>query len=152
MKLIPLNKNKYAKVDDEDFNHLKNFNWKYQKSQHGAGGYAVATIKMHRLITNPEKDKVTDHINHDKLDNCRSNLRIATSGQNHQNTRRVGNSGYRGVHWSKNEQKWVSRIGFNSKRYFLGSYRDIVTAAKAYNKKAKELYGRFAYLNPINST
>lgn len=62
-------------------------------------------------------------------------------------------SGYKGVHWSTRDKRWVSRINLTidgiPKVFSLGNYLTKEAAAEAYNKKAKELFGEFAYLNKL---
>lgn len=149
MPLIQLNNGEFVEVDKDVYGEIKNFNWRYQKSANGSSGYAVATIKMHRLITNARKEEVVDHINHDKLDNRRENLRIVTHSQNiHNRPPSVNNkSGYKGVHWIKKEKVWASRISVNGKRIFLGYFENLEDAARAYDKAAKKHVGEFACTN-----
>ena len=92
---------------------------------------------------------VVDHIDHDGLNNCKSNLRIATLSENRRNSRKAKDtsSKYKGVSWHKNNKKWEVKIGFNYKKIHIGYFNNIKEAAEAYNKKAKELFGEFAYLN-----
>ncbi len=151
MKKIPLGNDKFTLIDKEDYKRLKGFNWRFEKSVNGSSGYAVATIKMHRLITKAKRGEEIDHINHDKMDNRRENLRKATHSQNCQNRPPdiKNKSGYRGVHWFKAGNKWAARIGVNGKRIFLGYFDNKEGAAKAYNKAARLEYGEFAYQNQI---
>ena len=91
---------------------------------------------------------LVDHIDHNGLNNCRSNLRLSTMAQNVRNTiSRGGSSKYKGVHWCKRSKKWTGQICFNGKGHHLGGFRDEIEAAKAYDKRAKELHGEFACLN-----
>ena len=158
MKLIPLSKGLFAKVDDEDFEYLNSFKWYAQ-----AGGkrfYAATSyydIKtqisyvyyMHRIIMKPLKNLTVDHINHDPLDNQKSNLRVCTGKQNLWNKDTSLNtkksSKYKGVHARRNGFQATIRKG--GKCYFLGDFKEEDEAAKAYDEKAKELFGEFASLN-----
>lgn len=92
-----------------------------------------------------------DHINRIKNDNRVSNLRESTRSQNYANSpKKVTNkSGYKGVFWNKVSQKWVSEISVNKVRYFLGYFKNKNEAALAYNGKAKELLGEFAFINNV---
>lgn len=97
----------------------------------------------------PEDGFWVDHINGDTLDNRRSNLRLCTvSGNNHNRMKSKNNtSGYKGVSWLKQNQKWRAYIKVNSKDKHLGCYLDKEDAARAYDKAAKEYFGEFARLN-----
>lgn len=146
-KLIPIRKNIYAKLDNEDFDKLKSINWRY------AFGYASSNSVglMHRFIVNCPDTLDVDHINHDKLDNRKQNLRICTRQQNSFNTPpRVGKSSlYKGVY--ARGDKWRASITISSKKINLGTFASEIEAAKAYDEAAKIHYGEFAYLNFIDN-
>ena len=91
-----------------------------------------------------------DHINHDCLDNRRSNLRLATFTQNGMN--RIINTGkkssqYKGVHWHKRVKQWEARITIFGNRKHIGYFRTEVGAARAYDENAKANFGDFARVN-----
>lgn len=78
---------------------------------------------LHRFLMNPPKGMYVDHINSDKLDNRRSNLRIVTNAENMQNVKKPrsdNKSGYRGV-W-KVKDKWQGWAKVNGKDVYAGSY------------------------------
>ncbi len=107
-------------------------------------------IPMHRHIMKPEKGFLVDHKNHNTLDNRKENLRICTRQQNMWNRKRTcGTSKFKGVYWCNTNNKWISEVTLNSKKIYLGRYKTETEAAKAYNAKAKELFGEFACLNHI---
>ena len=143
------NKGKYTIVDDEDYEHINQFRWCF-----GNGGYAITGNTegkpprriMHRVILNAPDDMEVDHINNDKLDNRRRNLRICSHKQNiwNNSTRSDNKSGFRGVGWYKPYKKWRVRITYNGKEYHLGYYNELSDAVSAYSKKAEELYKEFA--------
>ena len=149
MKKIPLTKGKFALVDDEDYVNLTEISWQYasgyaQSIQRKKGGKQYA-IMMHRKIMNCPSGLVVDHINHDTLDNRKSNLRICTRSENLGNRfgKKNGTSKYKGVTWHKASKKWS--VAFNKK--WIGAFSDEVEAARVYDKCAIEHYGRFAKLN-----
>lgn len=150
MKYIPLNKEKFALIDDEDFNLVSNYNWHFNES-----GYARTStpkkLYMHRLILGAQKGQICDHINGNRLDNRQSNLRFCNQSENRKNQglRSNNRSGYKGVSWAKEKKKWTVRIRINGKAKYLGYYIDKVEAAKVYNKYALENYGEFARLNKV---
>lgn len=149
VKTIQLTQGKEAIVDDIDYAHLSQFKWHYKKTGYVARGLycggKMRTILMHREIMNPPPDALIDHIDGDKLNNCRSNLRIATNQQNQCNRKRQANntSGYKGVCWSKQDKKWCARIRFSDKRYHLGFFDTPEAAHKEYCAKSMELHGKY---------
>lgn len=153
MKTIPLTQGQFAIVDNEDYEELSKHKWYANKTNNTF--YAIRkeeqkTILMHREILElTEGDgKETDHINHCGLDNRRHNVRVCTSQQNNQNRKATGHtSQYKGVSWSKKDRKWQARIHKNHKHYPLGYFSNEIEAAKAYDQKAKKLFGKFAYTN-----
>ena len=155
MKLIPLTKGKFAKVDDSDFHWLSQIKWQYQKR-----GYAVADlfggrrsgvrILMHRLMLLAPDTSTVDHANHDTLDNRRANLRLATQSQ--QNANRVKTNGvsrYKGVYRRWDGLKWVAQIGKNYKKRSLACFDNEDDAARCYNAMARHLFKDRALLNDV---
>jgi hypothetical protein len=153
-KMIPLNGGKTALVDDADYEYLSQWKWQYN-------GYAMrltsrslpinrTTVLMHRVIMDAPHGMEVDHINGNKLDNRRSNLRICTSTENKHNRGVYRNSttGSKGVTFNKREKKFkVSiRIG-NGKRLHLGYFTNLGEATRAYDEAAKKYHGEFARLN-----
>lgn len=108
-------------------------------------------VYMHHLIVDVPKGMVVDHINGNKLDNRKSNLRICNQRQNTWNKRKRSNnkSGYTGVSWNKAASKWSAEVRKDGEKHYLGLYVSKHAAAKAYNRKAKELFGEFTRLNEI---
>lgn len=156
MKKIKLTQGKYALVDDEDFKKVNQHRW--CANYRNGYWYAVRSIKksngkqtlqyMHRFIMNTPKKMETDHRNHNGFDNQRYNLRTCTRSDNQHNRQmQQGLSKYKGVVWMKGKKKWRTLIGLHKKRIHLGYFADEIAAAKAYDKKARELFGEFAYLN-----
>jgi len=105
-----------------------------------------ATVTMHKFLTGYP---LTDHRNHDGLDNRRSNLRPVTHAQNLQNQRPRdgGASRHKGVHWHKQRQKWAAQITCDGKKRHLGMFATEGDAARAYDAAARELFGEYACLN-----
>ena len=148
MKLIPLTpltSNKFALVDDDDFAYLTQWKWECN-----AFGYALrrtyskkklTIIWMHREINKTPKGFVTDHINRNKLDNRKINLRTSTKSENALNTGlcKTNPSGHKGVWFGNHSGKWHAEIRVEQKKKFLGSfitYEDAVEARQA----AERLY------------
>jgi hypothetical protein len=147
-RYIPLTQNLHALVDEEDYERLKNYKW--HVTRHGGYGTPYAArlerghlVFMHRQIMNPPRGKVVDHINGNGLDNRRCNLRICDRRQNsHNSPGRAGRkSRFLGVYPRGN--KWAASVG----REYLGLFEDDVEAAKARDRRAREVYGEHAWLN-----
>lgn len=150
---IPLTQGLYAIVDPEDYKQLSKYKWfakRCERRFYAERSYKNKNLKMHREIMGNLEGKFIDHINHNGLDNRKVNLRFVTPQQNAWNKRKQkGNysSKYKGVHWVKSEKKWRARIICKGSGIFLGRFDDEEDAAKAYDEKAKELFGEYAVLN-----
>lgn len=157
MAEIILGKGEICLVDDDDYETLKNYRW--NKSQYGYA-YRLGDRKngekwkilMHRPIMKAIDGTIIDHINGDRLDNRKSNLRFVTTGQNNLNcVSRVGTSRFKGVSLSKNSKSkpWRAAIRFNHILYNLGEYATEQEAAIMYNEAAIRLHGEYARLNVL---
>jgi hypothetical protein len=138
-------------VDDDLFEELNKRVW-YGTER----GYVLCKIDnksvfLHHLIIGKHKGKVVDHINGDKLDNRKQNLRIITQQQNLMNRRMnaKNESGYKGVRIN-HDISWSARICKNRHIKVLGYFPTKEEAARAYNKAAIELFGEYAYLNEVD--
>lgn len=157
MKEIKLTQGQVALVDDEDFERVNQFKWFAHNT-----GYAFRAVRnirvngkrqtqtLHGFIMgdNPLKLDI-DHANLIPLDCQKHNLRFCTQSQNCANRGpfKKGSSKYKGVSFVPHINKYVSRIQKDKKLLILGYYIDEVEAAKAYDRKAKELFGQFARVN-----
>ena len=147
-KIVLANNKGIATVSDADYAWLSQYKWYLT-----IGGYAAAKIdgkqtRMHRIILGAVGSDIVDHVNMDKLDNTRENLRLANKSQN--NAHRisvVSKTGYRGV--EKHKNKWRACLEYQHKRYRFGNFESAIDAAAKYNEMAKEIYGGFAILNEI---
>lgn len=158
MRTIPLRgktaAGRVALVDDEDYDLVMQYRWWVWEPKGKSGGpYAQAKVGagrgaskayMHKLITGWP---MTDHIDHDGLNNQRSNLRLATGSQNHANQRpiRPRVSRFKGV--TPRYGRWQAYITGGGRRVSLGVYDDEVEAALAYDAGARHYFGEFACLN-----
>lgn len=145
-----------ALIDNEDYRKVSCYSWYLHK-----GGYAARTIKkngktilifLHHFITDTDSKYIVDHVNGNRLDNRKLNLRVVTAQQNAFNRARNKNkvsSIYKGVFWDKEKSLWLSLIKLNGKSRHLGYFKSEVDAACAYNEKAKELFGEYARLNDV---
>lgn len=139
-----------VRVDDDDYVDLSQHKWYLHPKGYAQAFIDGACVLMHRFIMQPPSDMQIDHIDRDKTNNKRSNLRIVRKGINAQNIPPKANntSGYVGV--ARNGIYWQASIYFNRKRQFVGNFKDKESAAIAYNDRALELYGENAYLNAVS--
>lgn len=126
-------------IDHEDIELVSTHNWYIDFY-----GYATSTRtleKMHRLIMKPQKGEIVDHINRDKLDNRKSNLRITNKSVNALNSKVfiTNKSGYKGVSWFKRDSKWRAYGMLNYKQIHLGTFYAIEDAINARKKWEKDL-------------
>jgi hypothetical protein len=161
---LKLGNNLYAKISEEDADVMSLGSWTAHGSK--SGNYAcmrttiggmrqrvwLHTLIMEELIGRSlKKDELVDHINQDKLDCRRSNLRMANRTQNNANKgkRKGTSSQYKGVSWSKKHEKWRCYIVIDRKLKHLGLFDDEKEAGLKYNKAAAEVFKEFATLNKI---
>ena len=165
MKTIPLSQGKCALVDDADYDWLMQWKWYAHKAPRTF--YAVRNtqqnegrrrmVYMHREIMGLIQGDVTqvDHKSRQGLDNQRSNLRQCTTVQNGANRKKQSTqslSKYKGVSKypnSHHKKPWAAAIKYHGKHIYIGMYADEDEAARAYDEKAKELFGDFARLNNV---
>lgn len=162
MKEILLSEKKrlVALVDDEDYELISSFVWRaIRPSLRSKTFYAInekmsdykrSCIYMHRIILSASDDHVEiDHVNRNGLDNRRLNLRICSHSQNLMNTplRENKTSKYRGVHWDRERDKWMTTIRMNGKTISLGRFDSEEDAAMAFDRAAMARCSEFASLN-----
>jgi len=149
------NKGKFvALVDDGDYEYLNQWRWtaiKHRRSYRATRKIRIdgvnRTIYMHRAIMKPPLNLTIDHIDHNQLNNQKSNLRICTNQQNHMNSASYGSkSGYKGVSYKENKYIFA-HIQINLKQIHLGYFKTEVEAAFAYDNAAIKYFGEFANLN-----
>lgn len=153
---VPLTKGYEAIIDASDAEEVGRYNWHVLVNP-GKPTYAMRTdhssetkrtIRMHRTLLPTDPGIEVDHEDGNGLNNRRSNLRPATSSQQNYNQRirRDNKSGYRGVSWSHQMQKWVCHIQIDGRARHLGYFRCATAAALAYAKIATRLHGEFRRL------
>lgn len=152
---VPLARGQIALISPED-SDLNNQTWSPLKERSG-GYYAIGTVQgrrvlMHRIILGRilgrllDRTEQCDHIDLNKLNNQRSNLRLATGSQNQQNKPKPASNttGYKGVSFDKKRGKYYARIRTGIKRIHLGYFDDPVQAYSAYCEAAKQYHGDYA--------
>lgn len=157
-KEIILSQGRVALVSDCDYTRVAAHKWSLDKN-----GYAVRKIRvvtpdgrriqrkilLHRFILNAPRGRDVDHVNRDRLDCRRENLRPATRSQNMANVppRPGGHSRYKGVTWRDERKAWRAEIRVNGERRRLGSFATEIEAARAYDRAAHAAWGEYAFLN-----
>jgi hypothetical protein len=153
MNAIPLRKGGFSLVDDEDYAELSQYTWCID-----AYGYAVAntqmikgeftSLRLHRVVMNAPTGLEVDHINGNRLDNRKQNLRLCTKAENGRNrpANRNNTSGYKGVTFKKGNTKkpWCAQIKVNKKRIYLGSFETPQAAYEKYKSAALIYHKEFA--------
>lgn len=155
---VPLTQGKFATIDIEDWPRVSQFKW--HASRHRSGNWyarkkcvhadgRIGVYGLHQFILGLAPGTLVDHVDGEGLNNTRQNLRPATPGQNRTNTgaQRNNKVGYKGVTKRGRYDRWQASIGCQGKRYFLGRFTTPEAAARAYDAKARELFGPFAHCN-----
>lgn len=158
MKEIPLTNGGVTLVDDEDYEFLSSMRWNRSFSK--GMNYAVrcfwvrgenrrVTYGMHRFLLVGHDGYHIDHIDRNGLNNQKSNLRAATCSQNQFNCKkRSDNStGCRGVIVCKKSCRFHAQIQYDCQHIYLGSFKHVEDAARAYDEAALILHGEFARTN-----
>lgn len=137
---------RYTWTGSDNGNGIIYLHRKTRKSE----GDNPGTVYLHRALTGAVKNEIVDHINRDPMDNRKSNLRIVSRtinsinrGKNKTWKGRLTSSVYKGVSWNKKMKMWQSYVC--SKH--LGYFTEEDDAARAYDVRAYELHGAYAYLN-----
>jgi len=151
-KEIVLTRGMKAIVDDEDYDAVSSMKWHVQVDSRGkiysATDVLGSTVYLHRFLMGDGCDKV-DHINGNTLDNRRCNLRNTSTSENAMNNKKTNaprSSKYKGVTHTK-DGKWKAHIGKDDEDIHIGYFDSEEEAAKAYDAKAKTLFGDKARIN-----
>lgn len=148
--------NKEFYFDLEDYDKIKDYCWRMNDY-----GYIYAYdikaeqrtyIFMHNLIMNNlEKKFIIDHINHNRNDNRKDNLRKCSQSKNSMNRKRQSNntSGITGVRYRKENGIWIARIKIHGKEISLGTYTNKEDAIKARKEAEQKYFGEYSYDNSM---
>ena len=155
--------NLFTIVDEDDYRTLRLWDYKWFRIIGRTTTYVASkkngkTIYLHRLIMglqNAPGSVYVDHIDHNGLNNYKTNLRATDNTGNQRNAhKRISarnSSTYKGItrHPDNKMNPWMARIYLSGKRKYLGCYKTEEEAALSYNKAAIEYFGDMAYLNII---
>lgn len=149
---IKIKDNLFVLVSPQDEELVNKYNWSLNSKgylkRHGPKINEKWTkVYLHREILNCPIGYQVDHINGNKLDNRRENLRICTNMLNHYNMpKRVDNkSGVTGVYFNNRLKKWVAEIKANKIKIYIGSFNDLDEAKKARQIAEQKYFGNFRY-------
>lgn len=143
--LVALTQGRFAIIDGADAERVLAFNWAYSSGYAGrdfGGRGRKKSVALHRWLMGTPDGMDTDHINGNKLDNRRSNLRVCTRAQNAQNRHAQTNNRscqFKGVNLHKNGS-WRMHIQ-------VSGFSTSEEAARAYDRVARMFHGEFANLN-----
>lgn len=152
---VPLTKGYTAFVSSADAERVLALNWYAEERPNGrvygrarVPGGGGAKVYLHKFVLDAGADDV-DHKDGDGLNCCRDNLRRASRTLNNANSqKRTGcSSQYKGVSWNKPLGKWTAQIKVGERQEYIGQFTDEVAAARAYDRRALEVFGEFARLN-----
>ncbi len=149
IKSIPLgNSGLHVYVDAADYEWLSRYKW-FATSGYAARREGGRTIFMHRQIMQPPPGMVVDHVDGNRGNNSRSNLRVCTRQENLRNqAKRAGClSQYKGVSYDREHDNWFATIYYDNKSFHLGTFASEIEAARAYDRRAVEVFGPFARPN-----
>lgn len=149
MKQIPLTQDKFALVDDEDFETLNKHRWCYAHGRAARGVHLghkkTRTIFMHRELIETGPRLQVMHLDGNKLNNQRANLAAVEGGALRRQTSTKNKTGYRGVH--KLHRRYIAKISHQGVIEYLGTYSTALDAARAYDRKLLEYVGPRAHFN-----
>lgn len=135
-------------IDPEDESRARTFSWSishgYVVRSHRLGEPHCDHVLLHRFIMNAPSDLEVDHINGNKLDNRKSNLRLASIGQNTWNTLRRRGRYLRGVKKGRGK-KYQAVIRDGGKEKTIGWFSTEQEAHEAYCKECERLHGEFSW-------
>lgn len=152
MKIIYASKREEILVDDDNYEELNKYKWRITENGYAIrhtprNNYKRGSVLMHREIMGTPKGYFVDHINHQKTDNRKCNLRNVTKSENHMNVGKIATntSGVTGVSWSSTAKKWQASIVVNKKSIHLGLFANINEAASARKEAEIKYFGEFRY-------
>ena len=136
--------------DVEDLALIEGRSWYQDKD-----GYLVSSyffngrrrfVRFHRIVIQAKEGQFVDHINKNRADNRKQNLRCCNRAENDRNRRpySTNTSGVSGVYFDKQRGRWTASISYNKKRLFIGRFANKEDAIRARLEKEVELFKEFA--------
>jgi len=158
MRIITLVRGQNVIVDADLFEELNKYRWFLANDGYARRTKEVAKIDgkrvvkaylMHREVLGTPRGMITDHINGNKLDNRKANLRVCTRSENAMNRSTPSHniSGYKCIHWLSREKRWCVAVTGGKKKVHVGTYKNISEAVLARDLVIQQLHGGFARLD-----
>ncbi len=148
IKIFFFNTDNYTIIDTEDYDKIKDYCWHehrgYTTSSRTNG--EIGEYRIHQLIMNIPKGMEADHINRNKLDNRKCNLRVCSHADNSKNRgiRICNTTGYTGIFFKKSSNRYHASIYSNGKSIFLGSFKNKQDAINVRHEAEIKYFGEFA--------
>lgn len=148
---IPLTRGQVTLVDDADYARLRRWRWRFTSNGYAARTVhrdgKTTTVLMHRFLLGAQPGQTVDHIDGNRLNNTRANLRLVTPIQNQQNRKITtrSRSGFKGV--TASGSRWLARIHVDGRQIHLGYHDTAQQAALTYDHAARRFFGRYARVN-----
>lgn len=149
---VVLTKGFVATISAQDAPLISQHNWAasvgrrtvYAAREVKSGGQRF-TVYMHRAILSAPSGMDVDHIDRNGLNNCRSNLRLATRSENCRNRgpNAKNSLGVKGVYQNESGRSWCAKIRVHGKGYHLGSFSTPEAAHEAYARASSAMHGKF---------
>lgn len=141
------NGNNYFLFDLDDFVKIKDYCWRFSKQDYlvAYGGEKSTIVYLHSIIIGKKDGFVIDHINHNKFDNRKNNLRVCTHSQNMQNRTPKNVYGINGISYCKSRKKYEVYIA----KIHLGYYDNLEDAIAARKEAEEKYFGEYSYDNSI---
>ncbi|AFM40318.1 AP2 domain-containing protein [Desulfosporosinus acidiphilus SJ4] len=140
-------------IDSEEGKRVKSYNWFLNEKGYAWAKINGQRIRLHRFLINAPADLQVDHINNIKVDNRKSNLRLATNKENRRNEglRKSNSTGAKGVNFDKRRKKYRAYITVDGRYIHLGYYSTIEKASIAYDHSAEQYFDEFARPNDLTT-
>lgn len=152
MKELPLSKGRVAFVSDEDFDRVSKYQWCVNGSGYASAYIDGEQVFLHRFLMGAKKGEEVDHIDQNRFNCQRENMRLCTHGQNIANDGPKANNklGIKGVDKRSNGRFRVT-IRYNYKKIFIGNFITLKEAGLAYNEASKKYFGEFGFQNDVSA-
>lgn len=141
-------------IDYDDYEIICKYTWNQNDKGYIYANSNNKRVYLHRILFNlTQRNQLVDHINHNVLDNRRSNLRIVNNSQNQMNRDKPkqNTSGIKGVYWHKNKEKWQANIQIDNKLLYLGIFDSKQDAINARKDAEKKYFNEYDYYENIGT-